>query len=84
MNPLDTLNIGIKKLVKDWLDLYGIPFNEDDFRYLKNGKDSVMAIEVPVDKELMMQNYKDSERGEEGKFIPSFVKDGEVVITFKF
>lgn len=83
-NPLNTLDIGDEKLVRDWLDLYDIPYDKDEFRYLKSRKDTILAIEVPIDREQMMKKYKGSERYNDDKKIPGFVKEGKIFITFQF
>ena len=87
LDPKDAMDIGMNSQLKEdvmiWLKTYNIQFKEDDFRYLKDAKNNILAIEVPVDGDKMLDKYIDPENDKEKKNIPAFVKEGEVFITFK-
>jgi hypothetical protein len=87
LDPKDAMDIGMNHQLKEdvmiWLKSYNIQFKEDDFRYLKDAKNNILAIEVPVDRDKMLDKYIDPENDKEKKNIPAFVKEGEVFITFK-
>ena len=84
LDPIAAMGIGITKLVIDWMDLSGLPYNKENFRFLRNSKENIISIEVPIDNNKMLENYKKIEKYHEEKNIPDFVKEGELFITFKF
>ena len=87
LDPKDAMDIGenpnLREEVKTWLIINNIPFKEDNFRYLKDSKNNILAIEVPIDRDKMLDKYIDPENDKEKKNIPDFVNEGEVFITFK-